>query len=351
MIDSTTAVFSEWPCHSPGAGLPTADDMLRIGNLKLDNWLVLAPMAGVTNLPFRLIAKKMGAGLVFTEMISAMGLKGGQKKTYQYLQSDPFEKPLAVQIFGADPVAMARAAQIGIESGANIVDINMGCPVKKVVKTGAGGALLRLPHQMREIISAVRRICTVPLTVKMRSGWSPGDSNPIETAKLIAECGADAITLHPRFVTQGFSGNADWTVIADLKNHLRIPIIGNGDVSNPQLALRMKRETGCDGVMIGRGAIGNPWIFRQILELLNGQAGRPPRIHERKALIEEHYRLLSASEGEIHAAKRFRGLLLWYTKGLSHSSRFRGQMASIKDLNSLFTALDNYFRFLENRCR
>ncbi|MFO7739725.1 MAG: tRNA dihydrouridine synthase DusB [Desulfatiglandaceae bacterium] len=321
--------------------------MLRIGNLKLDNWLVMAPMAGITNLPFRRIAKKMGAALVFTEMISAMGLMRRQKKTYQYLQSDPFEKPLAVQIFGANPEVMARAAEIGVQSGASIVDINMGCPVKKVVKTGAGGALLRVPHQIGEIISAVRRSCTVPLTVKIRSGWSPAESNPIEIAGLIADCGADAITLHPRFVTQGFSGTADWTVISELKKRLKIPIIGNGDVVSPQLALRMKNQTGCDGVMIGRGAIGNPWIFKQILDMENGRAARPPRLHERKALIQEHYRLLSASVGEIRAAKMFRGFLLWYTKGLPHSGRFRGRVNSIKDSYSLFTALDYYFIFLK----
>lgn len=325
--------------------------MLRIGNLKLDNWLVMAPMAGITNLPFRLIVKKMGVALVFTEMISAMGLARGQKKTYQYLKTDPFEKPLAVQIFGAEPEAMANAAEIAVQSGANIVDINMGCPVRKVVKTGAGGALLRVPQEIRKIVSAVRRTCTVPLTVKIRSGWSPGESNTIEIARLIADCGADAITLHPRFVTHGFSGKADWTVISDLKKKLKIPIIGNGDVVNPQLALQMKNQTGCDGVMIGRGALGNPWIFKQILDMENDQPVRPPQLHERKTLIEEHYRLLSLSVGEFHAAKIFRGFLLWYTKGLPYSSRFRGSITSIKDFNTFFSTLDKYLLFLEHRAK
>ena len=323
--------------------------MLSIGNLKLENRLIMAPMAGITNLPFRHMVKKMGVALVFTEMISAMGLTRHHQKTFQYLKSDPCEKPLAAQIFGAEPEAMANAAEIVVQSGANIVDINMGCPVRKVVKTGAGGALLRVPQEIRKIVSAVRRVCSVPLTVKMRTGWSPGESDTIEIARQIEDCGADAITLHPRFVSQGFSGKADWTVISDLKKHLKIPIIGNGDVVSPHLALQMKNQTGCDGVMIGRGAIGNPWIFKQILDLENGQPVRSPQLHERKNLIEEHFRLLSLSVGESHAARMMRGSLLWYTKGLPHSGRFRETITSIKDSYTLLAALDAYFLTLEDR--
>lgn len=305
-------------------------------------------MAGITSLPFRLIVKKLGAGLVTTEMISAEGLIRGQKTTLSYLKSHPDERPLSVQIFGSKPEVMARAAGIVVKAGANIVDINMGCPVKKIIKTGAGGALLRSPQRVKEIVTAVRRSCEVPLTVKIRAGWSTDKSVAVETARLIEDCGANAVTIHPRFVKQGFSGKADWNIIADVKEQLKIPVIGNGDVLDPSLALQMKGQTGCDGVMIGRGAIGKPWIFKQILDMEDGRAIRQPGLHERRTLIMEHFRLLSVSIGEYRAAKTMRGLLLWYTKGLPHSSRFRGLITRIKDWNTLISALDQYFSTLED---
>ena len=309
----------------------------------------MAPMAGITNLPFRLIVKKLGAGLVTTEMISAMGLISGQQKTLDYLRSHPDERPLAVQIFGSDPKVMAKATEIIVEAGADIVDINMGCPVKKIVKTGAGGALLKAPERAKEIVSAVREVCTVPLTVKIRAGWSADQPVACKMARLIEDCGADAITVHPRFVTQGFSGHADWTIIAKVKESLKIPVIGSGDISKPSLALEMKRQAGCDGVMIGRGALGNPWIFKHIQELGNGLSPEQPKLRERKTLIMEHFRLLSHFMGERRAAKNMRGLLLWYTKCLPHSSRFRESICRIKDFDTLISSLDDYFSFLEMR--
>jgi nifR3 family TIM-barrel protein len=323
--------------------------MLQIGNLKLKNWLVMAPLSGITNLAFRLIAKRLGAGLVTTEMISAMGLALGKKKTFDYLKIHPDEGPLAVQLFGSKPEVMAAAAEIAVEAGANIVDINMGCPARKVVKTGAGGALLRAPQKAKEIVSAVRRACPVPLTAKIRAGWSPGLSDVSEIPRLIEDCGADAVTIHPRFVTQAFSGQADWDIISKVKKQLNIPVIGNGDVSSPSLAIKMKSQTECDGVMIGRGAVGNPWIFKQILELENGLAVHQPLLNERRAVIMEHFRLLSLLMGESRAAKNMRGLLLWYTKGLPNSRRFRGTFTSIKDIDSLVSALDHYFSPLEDK--
>lgn len=317
--------------------------MLKIGSLKLENWLVMAPMAGITNLPFRLLVKKFGAGLVTTEMISALGLTLGQKKTFQYLKSHPDERPLAVQIFGERPEAMAVASEIAVEAGAQIVDINMGCPAKKVVKTGSGGALLRSPQKAKEIVSAVRRACPVPLTVKMRAGWSPDQPAIFQMARVMEDCGADAITVHPRFVTQGFSGHADWTIIAQVKEQLRIPVIGNGDIFNSSLAFKMRGQTGCDGVMLGRGAVGTPWIFKQILDSENGLGVYEPHLDERRAFIMEHFHLLSLLRGEQSAARVMRGLLLWYTKGLPHSSLFRGALTSIKDNDTLITALDHYF--------
>ncbi|RLF56350.1 MAG: tRNA dihydrouridine synthase DusB, partial [Thermoplasmata archaeon] len=207
--------------------------MLPIGSVKLRNWLIMAPMAGITNLPFRLMVKRLGAALVTTEMISAVGLVRGQKKTRDYLRTHPEERPLAVQIFGTQPDMMAEAARIAVEAGAAIIDINLGCPAKKVLRAGAGGALLRNPVRVKEILSAVRLSCPVPLTVKMRAGWSPSEPVACQIAKLAEDCGADAVTVHPRYVTQGFSGHADWDLIAKVKECLRIPCIGNGDVFHP----------------------------------------------------------------------------------------------------------------------
>ncbi len=323
--------------------------MLQIGNLKLQNWLIMAPMSGITNLAFRLIAKRLGAGLVTTEMISAMGLALGKKKTFDYLQIHPDEGPLAVQLFGSKPEAMAAAAEIAVEAGANIVDINMGCPAKKVVKTGAGGALLRTPQKAKEIVSAVRRVCPVPLTAKIRAGWSPGLSDVSAIPRLIEDCGADAVTVHPRFVTQAFSGQTDWNIISKVKKQLNIPVIGNGDASNPSLAIKMKSQTQCDGVMIGRAAVGNPWIFKQILEMENGLMAREPTLNERRAVIMEHFCLLSHLMGKNRAAKNMRGLLLWYTKGLPNSRLFRRAFTSIRDIDSLVSVLNHYFSFLEDK--
>ena len=323
--------------------------MFSIGTLKLKNRLVMAPMAGITNLPFRMIVKKMGPALVTTEMISAAGLAKGQSKTFAYLRSHSSERPLSVQIFGSEPDVMAGAAEIVVDAGADIVDINMGCPARKVVKNGSGGALLRSPEKAKRIITAVRRVCPVPLTVKIRAGWSPDQPVYCDIARLIEDCGADAITVHPRFVTQGFSGNADWTIIAKIKEILTIPCIGNGDVFNASLALDLREQTGCDGVMIGRGAIGNPWIFRQIQDLENSLPMWEPDLSERKALIMEHFHLLSGIIGETRASRIMRGLLLQYTKGMPHSSRFRGVITHIKDLQSLTSAMDQFFSYSMDR--
>ncbi len=320
--------------------------MLSIGDLDLENPLVMAPMAGITNLPFRLMVKRLGAGLVTTEMVSAMGITLGQKKTLGYLDTNPNEKPLAVQIFGSRTQAMARAAQIAVDAGADIIDINMGCPVKKVTKTGAGAALLRTPERTAGLVSAVRLACAVPLTVKIRAGWSPGNPVACEMAKVLEACGVDAITVHPRFAVTGYSVPADWTWIGRVKECVKIPVIGNGDIFDPSQALAMKRETCCDGVMIGRGAVGNPWIFRQILQIEKGLPFSQPDLNERKSLILDHFEMLSDSMGEHRAALSMRGLLLWYTKGLPHSSHFRGGITKIRDTESLVEAMEDYFRMI-----
>ena len=321
--------------------------MLQIGSVNLENGLVMAPMAGITNLPFRLMVKKLGAGLVTSEMVSAMGLTTGQRKTLDYLRNHPSERPLAIQIFGSRPQAMARAAQVVVEAGADLVDINMGCPVKKVVKTGAGASLLRDPKRVAEIVSSVRLACSVPVTVKIRAGWSPEHPVACDIAHVIEDCGADAVTVHPRFATQGYAVPADWTVIGRVKERLKIPVIGNGDIFEPSHALKMRQETGCDGIMIGRGAIGNPWIFKQVFHLDLGVPISTPDLSERRSFIMDHFQALADLMGPHRAARSMRGLLLWYTKGLPHSSRFRGGINQIRDLDSLISTMDEYFSILK----
>ena len=320
--------------------------MMQIGNLKLENKLIMAPMAGITNMPFRIIVRGMGASLVFTEMVSAMGLALKAEKTLQYLKSVPAEKPLGVQIFGSEPDVMARAADIAVDAGADMVDLNMGCPVKKVVKTGAGASLLKDPKKVRQIVSSVRKICQVPLTVKIRAGWSPEKAVACEIARVIEDCGADAIIIHPRFANQGYSGKAVWSLIGKVKDKVKVPVIGNGDITFPSDALNMMKLTSCDGVMIGRAAVRNPWIFRQILQLEKGLPVDEPDLSDRRSIIMKHYNLLQGSMNEHRAALFMRGLLIHYTKGLPDSGRFREEFNKIKDLESLVSAMDNYFRGL-----
>ncbi len=317
--------------------------MLQIGALTLTNRLLMAPMSGITNLPFRRLVRRLGAGLATTEMISAMGLVKRQKKTFGYLKSHPEERPLSVQLFGSDPQVMAEAGRIVVDAGADMVDINLGCPARKVVKTGAGGALLCSPQRVEEMVTALRAVCPVPLTAKIRAGWSPELPVACNIARIIEDCGADAVTVHPRFVTQRFSGRADWTIISAVKSRIQIPVIGNGDVRTPSDALRMHQQTGCDGVMIGRAAVGNPWIFRQILEQEQGMTPGAPGLPERRRIILEHFSLLKAHMGEQKASRVMRGLLLLYTKGLPHSSRFRGAFTGIQDFETMITAMDAYF--------
>jgi nifR3 family TIM-barrel protein len=321
--------------------------MLQIGALKLENSLVMAPMAGWTNLPFRLMVKKLGAGLVTTEMVSAMGLAMGQEKTLRYIKSHPSEKPLAVQIFGSRPEVMARAAQVAVEAGTDLVDINMGCPVRKVAKTGAGAMLMKDRKQVEQIVKAVRLACSVPLTVKIRIGWSPKEPAACEVARIAEDSGADAITVHPRFATQGFSGQAEWDWISRVREKVNIPVIGNGDVFEAPAAMEMRRRTGCDGVMVGRGALRNPWIFRQILDHERGMPVKEPGISERRSFIVEHFRFLSENVGEHRAALAMRGILLLYTKGLRNSSRLRECITKIRDAQSLAATVESYFSTLE----
>ncbi len=320
--------------------------MLTIGTLHLKNWLIMAPMSGKTNLPFRLIVKKMGAGLVITEMISAVGLSRGQAKTHAYLDSHPAERPVAAQLFASEPDVMATSARIVAEKGMDIIDINMGCPVKKIIKTGSGAALMRNPKKVAKIISAVRQSTSLPLTVKIRAGWSPEEANALEIARIIEDSGADGISIHPRFASQGFSGKADWTLIARIKKALKIPVIGNGDIIKPSLALKMRSETSCDGVMIGRAALTNPWIFKQILEMEEKGGFNNPDLDDRHHIIMEHYSLLIKYLGENKATNIMRGLLLLYTKRLPSRRFLKGFISQIDGRDKLVSIVNEYFGYI-----
>ena len=309
---------------------------VKIGNIMLENKLVLAPMAGVTNMAFRIIAKEFGAALVHTEMISAKGLFYKQRHTYDYLRHTPQEKPISFQIFGSEPDIMAEAAKIVIEHGADIVDINMGCPVKKVVKTGAGAALLKDLKRAEKIIKAVRKACTVPLTIKIRAGWSQERPVFLDLLKIAEDCGVDAVTIHARFANQGFSGRADWEIIRIAKERSNLIIIGNGDVFSYEDAISMIRDTCCDLVMIARGAMGNPWIFK----------GEVPSLEERKRVMLKHFSLIKELIGEKRAIKYIRGVFIWYSKGLPMSRYFRERVSRVEDEEELISLLESYFSML-----
>jgi tRNA-dihydrouridine synthase B len=320
---------------------------LNIGRLPLKNNVFLAPMAGITDLPFRTIVRSFGCGLAFTEMVSGSGLVRRSEKTFRYLSSSPEDRPLGVQLFGYDPDTLAAAARIAEEGGADLLDVNMGCPVKKVARTGSGASLMRDPERVAAILRAVRKASILPLTVKIRAGWNARQVNAIEIGQIAEECGVDAVILHPRTADQGFGGRSDWGLIAALKERLRVPVIGSGDVRCPEDADRMFRETGCDGLMVGRGAFGNPWLIGNILSHLSGTGISAPSLSAREEIIRRHLTLAIDFYGEKIGTRDFRKHLLWYTKGLRDGARFRQAAGCISDRDSAWEALRNYFRHLE----
>lgn len=319
---------------------------VNIGQLRLKNDICLAPMAGITDLPFRTIVREFGCGLAFTEMVSASGLVRGMGKTCRYLDSSPADRPLGVQLFGSDPEMLAEAARMTVERGADLVDINMGCPVKKVVKTGSGAALMRDPQRVAVILQAMRKATDLPLTLKIRAGWRHCEVNALTIGRIAEECGVDAVILHPRTVDQGFGGDADWGLIAALKAQLRIPVIGSGDVRRPEDAARMIRETGCDGVMVGRGVLGNPWLIGNILSRLSGGEVSAPSLAVRVEIIRRHLEMAVDYYGEKVGTRDFRKHLLWYTKGLRGGAQFRQAAGQITDRASAWNALQDYFQAL-----
>lgn len=316
---------------------------MKIGTLELAGNVFLAPMAGITNLPFRTIARGFGCHLAFTEMISAMGLIQGTVKSYRYLDSDPEDRPLGVQLFGTDPAVMAEAARIVESRGADLIDINMGCPVRKVVRSGAGAALMKTPEKIRDILCAVRPAIRVPLTIKIRSGWSGSSLNAPEIAAMAQDLGVDAVIVHARTADQGFSGKADWEMIGRVQKKLTIPLIGNGDIRRGTDALQMKGVSGCDGFMVGRGALGHPWLFREIIATLAEQdVPPPPALRERREIIDAHLDKEVTYMGEKAGYCSFRKHLLWYTKGLRGGARFRHVASSLTSAEQMWEAFDTF---------
>ena len=308
---------------------------MQIGNITLKNRLILAPMAGITDLPFRLLAKEQGCGLVVSEMVSAKGLIMGGDRTHNLLMTTPEEKPIAIQLFGAEAASMAEAAVILEEKGAQIVDVNMGCPVKKVVSSGAGSALLKDLNKAGEILSSIRKRINIPLTIKIRTGWDHNSIVALEMLKVAEASGIDAMAVHGRTRSQGYGGKADWALIAQVKEQATIPIIGNGDIECPEDVSKIMVATGCDGVMIGRGALGNPWIFSQALDYMKMGAYVLPSSEEKATLVLRHLHDVVDMYGENKGVKLFRKHLSWYAKGMTGSSRFRSGINSANTLSEV----------------
>lgn len=307
--------------------------IVRIGNIEISPNVVLAPMAGITSHPFRVICKRLGGcGLVVTELISSMAIHYKNERTFGMFDWSADESPSFCQLFGADPVVMAEAARIVCDAGADGVDINMGCWVPKVAKTGAGAALLKDVCQAEAVLAAViAAVPEKPVTVKVRAGFEKPHITAIPFAKAAAALGAKSIAVHARFASQGFSGEADWSIIARVKEAVgdTMPVVGNGDIETPEDAARMIAETGCDAVMVGRAAMGNPWLLKQIADhLASGTYGPGPTLDERFAVARDHARLQCAQQGEYFGVRELRGLLPHYFKGIPGATRLRGALTN-----------------------
>lgn len=317
----------------------------KIGNIEIKNRVVLAPMAGISNTSFRKIIKRMGAGLIYAEMVSDKAIVFDNEKTINMLLMSEEERPIAQQIFGSDIESFVEAAKIvEAKMHPDIIDINMGCPVPKVaIKNQAGSALLKKPEKIREIVNAVVNSVNVPVTVKIRSGWDEQNINAVDVAKICEEAGASAITVHARTRSQGYSGKADWNVIKAVKQAVNIPVIGNGDVTSAILCKKMLEETGCDAVMVGRGVLGNPWLIKECVEYLeNGKLPDSVSDNEKIAMMKEHYELLVQDKNEKVATMEMRTHILYYLKGMPNSKDMKNKVCMTKSKEELINVLNEY---------
>ena len=313
---------------------------LKIGNVELENRYILGPMAGVTDLPFRLLCREQGAGLLCMEMISAKAIYYNNRNTESLLEIHPDERPVSLQLFGSDPKIMSEMAKRIEERPFAILDVNMGCPVPKVVKNGEGSALMKEPKLVYEIVNALVKAIEKPVTVKIRKGFDDDHVNAVEIAKIIEEAGASAVAVHGRTREQYYSGKADWDIIRQVKEAISIPVIGNGDVTSPQKAEELVRQTGCDGIMIARGAEGNPWIFSEMIayEETGIVPPRPDKDAVREMML-RHARLQLQYKGEYCGIREMRKHVAWYTKGLKGAARLREKVNEVESLENLLTSL------------
>jgi tRNA-dihydrouridine synthase B len=309
---------------------------LKIGNVELSNPLILAPMAGVTDLPFRLLCKEQGAGLVCMEMISAKAIAFHNRNTERLMETAPEERPVSLQLFGSDPKIISETAKAIEDRPFDILDINMGCPVPKIVGNGEGSALMKDPKLVERIVAETVRAVKKPVTVKIRKGFDDNHINAVEIAKIAEASGAAAVAVHGRTREQYYSGRADWEMIRRVKEAVRIPVIGNGDVDSPQQAERLLKETGCDGVMIGRAARGNPWLFHRIrIYLETGKTELRPGLDEIRQMMLRHARMQIDYKGDYTGIREMRKHISWYTAGCPHSARLRAQINSVESLAEL----------------
>ena len=314
---------------------------LTIGNVVLDNPYVLAPMAGVTDLPFRLLCREQGVGLLCMEMVSAKAIQYNNKNTQALLEIHPEEPPVSLQLFGSEPDVISEIAKQIEELPFSILDINMGCPVPKIVKNGEGSALMKNPKLVHEIVSKTVKAIEKPVTVKIRKGFDDSCINAVEIAKIIEDAGAAAVAVHGRTREQYYSGKADWDIIRQVKEAVSIPVIGNGDVVSGESALAMMKQTGCDGVMIGRGAQGNPWIFSELVEYeKTGKMPERPSLEEIKKMMLRHAQLQMQYKGEYLGIREMRKHVAWYTTGLPNSAKLRAEINAVETYEQLESLLN-----------
>ncbi|MGN0618061.1 MAG: tRNA dihydrouridine synthase DusB [Ruminiclostridium sp.] len=316
-------------------------EYITIGNVKIRKTATLAPMAGVADRAFRMVAKEFGAAYLVGEMASCKGLVYSDRKTAELLTVTENERPMAIQLFGSEPEFVAPAVEIAQRFSPDIIDINCGCPVPKVAGNGAGSALMKNPKLFGEIVSAAVKAAKVPVTVKIRKGWDEGSVNAVEIAKIAEECGASAVAVHGRTKNQMYNGKADWDIIAQVKQTVKIPVIGNGDVDSPESCEKMYKYTGCDLVMIGRAACGNPWLFRDIENYFSGKKPElPPDTAERMRVMGRHIKMLVEYKGEVIGMKEARMQTGWYLKGMPGAAKFRAQCGALSTLDDLKRLID-----------